>query len=1697
MSLPAWLLSDFEELHESLLSIAESALVLPDTLDDLLDRHKDALKLLFDSRPRTEESRKRLKSGKVELSDDEYELNEHFIQATIELADELSLDEITAAELLLLGQDESNDLDREPRQSAIIIFHRRRHYIAECLRLIVSLSIDEDTDPELREVLKKSALGIAAKGSRYGEKIIKSMAEIREWIKQLAEKVRVATFLNPGLAADLKDTLWLQANALSQQHQALALSLASLVQLEQCGLAELDGIVSGLKSQKEYDVLVVHQIPAFLSIVSFLLSPSTKCTVTELRQKQADFVRSSKDDRWDLQYLHAAVHLCWFTEMNGLARDAPATLPVQIDYQKDIHKPSKLALADGALDFMMAIAADSNNLAEVEASRLEFRRFLQTKTPFQAAEMTGLLPAFRKTMNNLLENFMDSFISNMADMLKEIKGIEEEDHLIQRESTFNLERFFLFVGFVFCDRMDAGMTFWTDRESNLYGFLTWASQRQTPMMAAAYCDMLSSLAYGPDSAQKTDQFLSEESAPQTHKNRRPQQVSWDFIFQSLQYYVTQLRPRPEPAPAASYRGVILPVEAAELDDESVKCIDAYLRLITQVITFSESARDRIFENTSAQLIPLMMEMLDSPLPGTLIASIFNTIAAFCLNKSETDNAQLWETIDKWAITPPAHSGMQPLRTKPNGYMTFLKSEIVTTSFSSAVSFIKLMTALIRPVDPTMTDSLPFPENLGSSSRLPGIDFYVDSIVEMLTEADNATKSTGQKQLSDKEALLLQTACLDFILTSLTSFDDQLIVVANTAPIAVDTVIQTSDLATYIRLHPFSRLMDHLFSEPVLSALFSIVRRGSESASDAKEDSPLVQSLLMAIQVMTIITEKESTYLEIVRPQLWKEDHALRKSVANTALSSFETAVLYHLSIIVHLGLLGGMEHSVLAVASLKLLTGLAGSSTITKTPASHFNRTTGKNRLLTITDSEGESRRIAFGFIHRLDQKTDPNTFIPGQLHPDTAVKLEILTFLITCLASTTDKPTLAHLILGFSVNDNEVGISEEPSGIGSGTSVFHSILSIANSWEERDESGGSFDGESIALKRAALTVLHFLWKSKLTSSETLYILRENKFFFAQFSQEAVISNSTLWDGIPFPAPDFFFNASAECCRAYIDCRTFILDYLALELRQMSILGASSSLKAYYICLMGVTEAFEARLSHANILDYLDFLELDVDNGFPTPRLTFFSGLNFSPYLRTASGQDVEKYNIDNARSMLMLRKSELKKSGRVAGEDAEEAMDMEIENITISLQQDNNFRQYKVSRILCLQHWCRLVTAILETTLSDPVSKSSYIMQALQTIIPKLEQYCGSDDRITAELTVVAQSLISNLEFSSINLGRDRGADVAHDRLYQLFRLSLRGVQSPIASAKIREDFYDILCRYLTGMAGLSSQLSILNRRSLQTIRGSGERFLEILCNDAYVGAGTCKLLALNLLDALVALSQEEASTYIVDVLRRQNLIVVLVQSLKGLDQEALQVTDGGESFMTLVKSITGFLLRLSRTKLGAGMVLNAGYFAILKECGLFTIDPDIGIAFMGGKNIASYYDLLLSFVRVLVSCLLCKGLYNKVDLGQTQKFLADNRILVSSILKRHANIGNTYPNVGDIGPLVDMFVVLYSMVDAVEAPKKQNRNVVLPTKRKAKVKLAQNLSLSAEEAEEVRTAFEYFTDPEELGEDVIRTKDLKKSFR
>ncbi len=64
------------------------------------------------------------------------------------------------------------------------------------------------------------------------------------------------------------------------------------------------------------------------------------------------------------------------------------------------------------------------------------------------------------------------------------------------------------------------------------------------------------------------------------------------------------------------------------------------------------------------------------------------------------------------------------------------------------------------------------------------------------------------------------------------------------------------------------------------------------------------------------------------------------------------------------------------------------------------------------------------------------------------------------------------------------------------------------------------------------------------------------------------------------------------------------------------------------------------------------------------------------------------------------------------------------------------------------------------------------------------------------------------------------------------------------------------------------------------------------------------------------------------------------------------------------------------------------------------------------------------------------------------------------------------------------------------IQPPRKRVTTTAAP-KKKSRIKLAQDLSISPEEEAEIRSAFEYFVDKDELGPDIIETKDLRKAFR
>ncbi len=254
---------------------------------------------------------------------------------------------------------------------------------------------------------------------------------------------------------------------------------------------------------------------------------------------------------------------------------------------------------------------------------------------------------------------------------------------------------------------------------------------------------------------------------------------------------------------------------------------------------------------------------------------------------------------------------------------------MSEGFEESNAFIQFITSLVTPADAgapadsqqPLHDVLPFPEDLGTAVRMGGIELYVDFVLRVF-----AVKSRDVHDLSQLQAL--RVSGLEFALTCLATFNEDLIILGNESNIAIDAAISTKDLSTYVRLHPFARVMEWMFNDKVIDTLFQTIHQDPAEVGSATPDSPLIQGILRGVEVMLKVLELQATYLDLVRPAIMLQADQQRSAVANATYASFEDGIMNHLNLVVDLGRYCGIGHPDLTMACLKLLEKISTSSRI-------------------------------------------------------------------------------------------------------------------------------------------------------------------------------------------------------------------------------------------------------------------------------------------------------------------------------------------------------------------------------------------------------------------------------------------------------------------------------------------------------------------------------------------------------------------------------------------------------------------------------------------------------------------------------------------------------------------------------------------------------------------------------------------------
>ena len=1407
---------------------------------------------------------------------------------------------MASAGLLLSAQEQAAELDRTALVAAVIQFHEDRGYLLGCLRLTLSQCTDEACPENIREALRSiiaTILGVkdgpARNGSLYAQKCFSEMVGIEAWLLRLAERTQRTQTLGNSLNPEIEEVMKIQQQSLDVQHESLAAIVTYLVKANYTAIEDFHKILDFMPKLDRWNNLAVHYVVILLSFTSQYGSDGSG-GLRDGRSIQTKVMVSRDTNRWALSHLQAAFVVWWLAEYSGYFFDQSNLSPLQgVDLRAEERARSEAfdhALRDGALQCMLTICSQVRPKSWYDPAREGLITFLLRDSVPLSTEGSSVTHYFQDLLMQGLETFTEAFITNMPDTLRRFKNEEDDQRRILQSGLQNnlqnsaidhdlhLERFLVLVSYAYEHRPDAAQSFWSDPDGNLYGFLQWASKRQSTPRVSAFCEMFRAISEGEECAEAAHRFLIEESSTTPSRIRKSSTLSWAQIFGELNFYASKIRENPVMVlPTQSYAA---PQKAVEIDEpESAMMLECYLRLISHLCCQSDIVRSWVMAFEAFSLLDTLFLLCSNTVPRRIHACAYNTVEALLTDKTAELSNHVWSLLDQWVS-----GGFSPISTIPKsvkiasapGWAEDIMLGTIASDFEEANAFVSMLHSLIRipKDDQGLNDTLPFPEQLGLAYRIPGVDLYIDFVIGNVF----AFKVT---QLDDPFQLrILSQNILGFILDSLQSFNEKLLILANRSNVTVDKAIGSSSLLSYACLHPFCRVMEWLFNERVLAVLFSIAHQNPTEINSSQVNSPLVTALIRSIEVMIMVMELQSTYLNIVRPLVKTKGNGRKQPVLTPTLTSFEDSVASNIRIVTDLGLYCGSGHEKLVLASLKLLESLSSSRKLNVPQAYGMGSKIGGNRLIGAIEQNGDAEPISRSMISAMS--FDFREFNQGP--QASMIKLAILDFLSTALSSSPNTPNLAHALLGFNCTYNAVSI-KDGALFAKGSSLFHAILRLALEYPEGMD--GTVLSWSIRVKQKATQILETLSKSSMTSMYTLTEMKDADYLFKQLSSQTFLEINSRWDCRTIRDAEFSLEPSVVAFQLYLQQRCSLYNHVTAELRLAMLEKAPSSQARILSTLLGSTITSDGRpVSNMTVLDMLDFTNLDLPDTLIMPRLQYFSDLDFNVSQAPLLNQSNKPYDVKIIHELLILRLNELRRDGRFKDASEESAAASEAQNIILYYEMINNVQLVETFRINALDSWVDMMIMGIRNDNLEHEARVTFVLRALQMLVPKLEFYASRIRPEALSIVRIVGALLCQFDFKSTQTASGRANDVTNDRLAQLFGTTLQAIPMSDGDHSLREALYDVCYRYLANMADVPPAPSI-HQQEFQMIKSAGEKLLDIVCDDAYGGEGTCRIAALLLLEAMIAFSNTEKSKYILDALVRTNFITVLVESLNDISDE------------------------------------------------------------------------------------------------------------------------------------------------------------------------------------------------------------------
>ena len=1617
-------------LQRDLTAFCEVKIINLERLSAELEASIEDLRKLCAKKGKNEESRRHVnpattpKPATLKIEDAEYKVTENFRAAALQVSDELDLDELEAAKLCIqAGAATEGVPDSTLAYQALLLFHQQRNVLLDCVRLLLLQTVDLDAGDETGEAFRELARrvirgqdGNPDAASAYWRKCMDGLADIEGLIQKVGDHHETAIMTGISNIGDGAEALVAQRILLARGHESLASIMSYLVRGGHTAREDFRSLLSKAAAQQGQIDVSFHYLPVLVSGSAYF-GADESTTFEAAKDIHSLFAAGPGQLQWKQPAFKAAATVCWLAEYSSRFLDPTSAQTLRVaDRQREEEDRTKLfmdSVKEKGFHFLLNACQFLKPELWHDPAKIGFVRYLLEDTPPVQPSIPESTAIFSSLTMNEFQAFSDAFVANMPDVLRRLKADEDE----QRRALFSgpietgpsveldLERFLVIMAFAYQDDPDAAQDFWSDKENNLYGFLRWASQRLPTPRVAAFCELLRAIASDEKSGNQAHLFLKEDTVMTGNKLRKSYSVSWAQIFSELEIFASTVKNKPAAATQAT-NGDSSAQDGSYIEPETYIMLEFYMRLAAHVCRISPDARNWILREQTFHLGETLFHLASTGNDSRIHANCFDMLAALLTDKVPEVNDGMWVLLDNW-ISGGGYGGSNVPRPGRQAHPERQYLLNYVSNPETARGLVDLLCALITPTHSQtelILDALPFPESLGTSSRQAGIDVYVDWILGTVFRSTSSHPAlTGE---IDQNALdVLRCSCLNFAVVCLSTFNEDLVALANATNLGVESAMRTSSLAAYARLHPFARVMDWLFNNNVINALAHVVHQDIDALNALEPSSPRVQATLRSVQLMNLGMKLQATYFDIVRPLISVAQQSSRSpAVANTSLSSFDEVVLSQLDVVVEVTSFAASTNADLSLEAMSLLQKLCASRKLGDAPQYE----------------NGGRTRVGSRLVGKLSERSDAITReilpyfdiyewdVEAGEQPFKVLKAKaVLDVLNNSLDTSGGRPAIAHCLLGFQCHLRTVDV-RPGSSFSLSDSLFHSIARCAA--EAPVAIGQDNTSWLMALKRGCLDVVLKLALSPLTSAIVLPELRAMDFLAAASRNQILANTNSLWDEKPLSEPSLLLDSSALAVRDFLHVRDDFFEYAALELRTVTDIRAFSVQEKVVSTLLGTIKFPNGEQeSTDSVFDLFDMLEM-VTSTPSDASCKYFKDIDLSMCLKDDS-DTVTAFDVGMAEQNLILRKRELFSTGVIKETQEELQVDDEIRAILASLTSMNNWRAIQDARMSTLESWTDLMS-LLAAQKDIPGGDLAVIaLQGLQVVLPRLEKTLGDNLDAAALLAKLTLTLVP----AAAGEGSSQRAGLAHERLLAAFRVSLKGITDSGAALALRDVCYRICCAVLA-----SVPLTVENGKTspspnakqlLQLIQSSGDRLITVITEDAFSGRGMTRVSSLLFLDALVALFQiSSITTAILRALTKLNFIPVLIDSSIGSIASSFQGENG--ELLTAVAyfhTAMSLLLRICQTADGTQLVLNSGFFAATADSRLFSTDPDIGLDIDNPVALREFYKLLSAVLRVVTAAVIARGPGNATVLQQAKTFLQQNRFSMQAVFKRTSEVKKT----------------------------------------------------------------------------------------